>query len=424
MIGNVALDVVIGLVFVYLLYSLYATIIMEIISSSFGLRARNLCYALKRMLMDEKEYNSSFLQKFSRLITSFGQTFGKSTNLTNETLYESFFSQPSIKYLSSGGLSNKPSYLSAENFSKGIIDSLRNEDPDISLLAGIEQGIMNLPEKEPGNSETKRHLQLLLDDANHDLVKFQILLEQWYNDTMDRSTGWFKRSTQMFLLLIGFGLAIAFNVDTLSIIKRLSTDTDARSKLVEMATNFSEKNAPLINAIKAGDSTQNNQAIKIKLDSLNDIKSLLEEDIKKSQNVLASDWNISDSLYCYADTITAQIIPKDYKQARVGKFNVAVHRSIDLKILKRILPKDIQEGVVKISPLRYKFSYVFSYDHFLGYLMTALALSLGAPFWFDLLNKLVKLRGSKAVSSESDSKSGSGTSGSAVSNRVILNRAG
>src|SRR6187397_717673 len=54
MIDNVALDVVIGLVFIYLLYSLFATILMEIISSSFGLRARNLSYALRRMLMDEE----------------------------------------------------------------------------------------------------------------------------------------------------------------------------------------------------------------------------------------------------------------------------------------------------------------------------------------------------------------------------------
>ncbi|MEQ8530717.1 MAG: hypothetical protein RIB86_02625, partial [Imperialibacter sp.] len=29
-----------------------------------------------------------------------------------------------------------------------------------------------------------------------------------------------------------------------------------------------------------------------------------------------------------------------------------------------------------------------------GYLITAFAISLGAPFWFDLLNKLVKIRSS------------------------------
>jgi hypothetical protein len=129
-------------------------------------------------------------------------------------------------------------------------------------------------------------------------------------------------------------------------------------------------------------------------------------------------------LYCYADTKPKHLIPKDYKWVSLRKFNVAIHRSIDAKILKGILPKDMQEGVVKISPLRYKFSYVFSYDHFLGYLTTALALSLGAPFWFDLLSKLVKVRSSKAISSESNAKPGSSAPGSAISNRTILNRAG
>jgi len=30
--------------------------------------------------------------------------------------------------------------------------------------------------------------------------------------------------------------------------------------------------------------------------------------------------------------------------------------------------------------------------HFLGWLLTALAVSLGAPFWFDLLNKFIVVR--------------------------------
>ena len=32
---------------------------------------------------------------------------------------------------------------------------------------------------------------------------------------------------------------------------------------------------------------------------------------------------------------------------------------------------------------------------FIGYVLTMLAISLGAPFWFDLLNKLISLRSSK-----------------------------
>jgi hypothetical protein len=32
------------------------------------------------------------------------------------------------------------------------------------------------------------------------------------------------------------------------------------------------------------------------------------------------------------------------------------------------------------------------YWHWLGWLITALAVSLGAPFWFDLLNKVIVVR--------------------------------
>ena len=39
------------------------------------------------------------------------------------------------------------------------------------------------------------------------------------------------------------------------------------------------------------------------------------------------------------------------------------------------------------------FSRLFSVSFF-GFIITALAVSLGAPFWFDLLNKLVSIRGS------------------------------
>ena len=72
--------------------------------------------------------------------------------------------------------------------------------------------------------------------------------------------------------------------------------------------------------------------------------------------------------------------------------------------------------------MRYKIAYVFSWEHFWGYLLTVLALSLGAPFWFDLLNKLVRLRSAKAIAPESEGKSL--TVAATVSNREILNRQG
>ncbi|MGZ8538832.1 MAG: hypothetical protein ACXWV9_11240, partial [Flavisolibacter sp.] len=55
MFNNIALDVCIGLVFIFLLYSLLATIILELIAHILDLRARMLTKALRNMLEDRDE---------------------------------------------------------------------------------------------------------------------------------------------------------------------------------------------------------------------------------------------------------------------------------------------------------------------------------------------------------------------------------
>jgi hypothetical protein len=433
MVGNVALDVVIGLVFVYLLYSLYATVIMEIISSSLGLRARNLSYTLKRMLMDEKKYSGNFPAVRDRFLNTFMQIGGRAANLTNSNLYNAFLKQPSIKYLGNGGLNSRPSYLSAENFSRAVIDALKTDDPDISLLGRIEQGLEDLEiDLDIGTdptqlvvSETVLHIQSLLDEANNDLVKFKILLENWFNDTMDRSTGWFKRTTQMILVLVGFLLAVSFNVDTLAIIDKLSKDDDARDQLVKMAVDFSEKNGPATQTfIAAGDTSASGRSLQSRLDSLQSVKKILEDDIKNSQTILSSNWQIPNSLgYSTIKHLPSpDSVEITYQTSNAGTVYLFIHKSVDPAILTNHLSDKVENGSIKVHTMRYKMAYVFSWEHFWGYLLTVLALSLGAPFWFDLLNKLIKLRSAKAIAPESEGKSL--TVAATVSNREILNRQG
>lgn len=57
MFNNVALDIFIGLVFIYLLYSLLATIIQEMIATRLAFRAKVLEKAILRMLDDTQNDN-------------------------------------------------------------------------------------------------------------------------------------------------------------------------------------------------------------------------------------------------------------------------------------------------------------------------------------------------------------------------------
>ena len=166
MTNNVAIDVFIGIVFVFLLYSLYATIIMEIIATFLGLRARTLSYAVKRMLLDEKEikYIGRCLRKTGTLLINFS---GRSFNLKSSELFKKFYNQPSIKYLSSGSIFNKPSYLNPQNFSKALIDSLKDDSDKPGPLEKIKDSISKLTD-----GDTKKHLMSLLEDANNDILKF------------------------------------------------------------------------------------------------------------------------------------------------------------------------------------------------------------------------------------------------------------
>jgi hypothetical protein len=441
MTGNVGLDVVIGLVFVYLLYSLYATIIMEIFSSSFGLRARNLSYAIKRMLMDERRYDKYYLSNprlgkkierlfrwLSELIGTFIQPVGVAVNLKNKGLYKEFFNQPSIRTLCSGSLSNLPSYIPAETFSKALIDSIRDDDPDLSVIASVHVGLEN-KNLLPDNSETKKLIQSLLRDANNDLVKFQLLLERWYNDTMERSRGWFKRTTQIMLAAIGFSLAIAFNVDSIAIIKRLSNDKEARAQMVNLATQFNDKNAATIESVKALKDTGAVADLNRRLTSLDTIRKSLEMDINNSKNILASDWHLPNLIrgdsnkrsMIHTDSIQLAYATTKDNSANQDVFFV-VHKSIDHNLFRESLPNEIDnQNAIIVNTAYYKFWYAF--NHIWGYLLTVLAISLGAPFWFDLLNKLVKLRTSQPVGTTSE-QSNIATKVSPAAAKATLNRAG
>ncbi|UII21108.1 hypothetical protein [Fulvivirga ligni] len=64
MLGSPILEVVIGIVFIYLLFSLLSTIVNELIAASFRLRAKNLKNAIRRMLdgnQDASKLSEDFL---------------------------------------------------------------------------------------------------------------------------------------------------------------------------------------------------------------------------------------------------------------------------------------------------------------------------------------------------------------------------
>ncbi len=382
MFDSVALDVVIGLVFIYLLYSLLATVLSEIIATMLALRARNLKEAINRMLTDEQED-----KWWQRLWDSFNLMKNPKSKIVTD-----FYNHAEIKYLGSSGVFKSPSSFKAGSFSKTVMgllfgngpvnsDEIKKKLEDIVKLAGKKDEQLTEEEKKKKifEPETAEYIQGLWQEARGDIDAFKSQLEGWFDRTMIQTSEWYKRKIQIVLLILGFCMAWFFYADTFVIIKNLSTDKDARDKMVSMANAYVESNPTLSEDLAGKDSMQLTFS-KQKLDSLLAIKKQLDADMEKANNILGLGGWPPDTVWVATDlktrnkTYTPQVDPKSLSSKN----------------------KQIASGKIGFSFWE-KIAYLFRlfYHHFFGFLVTAIAISLGAPFWFDLLSKLVNIRTSK-----------------------------
>jgi hypothetical protein len=374
MFNIIVLDVVIGLVFVYLLYSMLATIIQEFLASSFSFRAKILERAINRMLEDENKFTS----RIRGVFYLFKRTGNGSDDLST-TSFE-FYNHPLIKFLGENKRSSKPGYINKGTFSKVLIDLLRGDQvkpgDNIKLLIQdaldkktISGGAVKI------SDETLSYLKSIWADAQGDVEKFKEYLENWFDETMERATGWYKKHTQVILFFIGLVIAIVFNVDTIKIVGKLQKDPKLREQIVQQADAFLKAHPDLDKELLAQKAEYDSLLKNIKpgipvADSIRKTKLKDSLDLVKYQTLTA----MRDTLLHQADSLLNN----------------------DLKKTNGLLGAGLGSYECSFCDLGCFFKSL------LGWIITALAISLGAPFWFDLLNKLMKLRNSATSSSSVD----------------------
>lgn len=376
MINSVVLNVVIDLVFIYLLYSLLITTIQEIIATRFGFRAKILQRAVFRMLEDEEKFASRFKSVY--------YLFKKAGNGgDSNTVSHEFYKHPLILFLGEGKSDAKPAYIKKETFSKVLVDLLRGKDvkPGDDAKPLIQKALDNRSTiwgNSGINDQTLSYLKSIWADADGDSEKFKKHLENWFDETMDRASGWYKKYTQVILFFVGLTVSIVFNVDTIKIVDKLEKDPKLREQLVQQADAFERSNPDLdknINTQKAAIRSLNDQLKSNNhtgVDSVSLEQSITEEAYKleKSEKLKAK----ADSMLTYATSLVNSDLNDVHHSLGLEWDTYECKSCLFLCILKSLM----------------------------GWIITALALSLGAPFWFDLLNKLMKLRGSVATPTSDD----------------------
>jgi hypothetical protein len=323
------LEIAIALAFVFFLFSLVASGITELVSALLRLRARTLESGLRELLADPATANE-------------------------------LFSHPLVARLAKGAKRKTPSYLSPRNFSLALIDTIAPPAPGSTpgsrnVLAAVRDKLNDLPE------ELRKQLYPLVEDAyavveeaEGSLARFRASVETWFDDSMQRVSGWYKRRSQLIIYIVAAVVAIGLNVDTIRIADRLWDDNALRESVVGAAIETVRQPAA------DGSQTTTDSAAPTPAEcAATDVSETEEAAAAEGGSFNEVDQAVDETQACLAQVAALQL-PIGWSAAN----------------------DDIWTDPFSLESLQ----------TLGGWLVTFFAIALGAPFWFDALSKLARLR--------------------------------
>ena len=238
-------------------------------------------------------------------------------------------------------------------------------------LDQIRVGVAALAVTQP---QLKQALETLLQGveeyATHGesaLATARVSVEKWFDDSMDRLSGWYKRRSQKLAFFIGIAVALVLNGDTVLLAQQLWRDPGLRLSLVAQAQTL-VNNQPNVSQPTLEELTQ----LQSQFNGLNipfgwvgtpialDASGKIPGTGTSAAHACTLSPNIPDDVYGFA--VVGQCYP----------ITNAPHRN------------DLTGWVLKL----------------LGLVASGMAAAQGAPFWFDLLKRIVNVRSSGANPSE------------------------
>ena len=233
MLNYPAVDVAIGLVFVFFILALVCSGINEGISSTLRWRAQDLERGLWELLRDPEqtaEQATAALEAVKKhpliapMLYRQNKIDGKARQVRTKD-----------GRLKTSSKTDFPSYIPSRTFASALLGL----DQAVVITKGVDvrTGMRKLGdsiEAIPSKS-VQDALMALLTSAQGDAVHFRHSVEQWYDDHMERVSGWYRRRIQKVLWILAFAVAIALNADTLQIAKRLWVDPTQRAAIVSQA---------------------------------------------------------------------------------------------------------------------------------------------------------------------------------------------
>jgi hypothetical protein len=197
LLGSAVLEAAIGLALIYLLFAVFCAAANEWIAAILDTRATMLHQGIVQLL------DSSAIAK-------------------------QFYSHPLIRALMKDG--EHPSYLPARAFARAVMDIATPLHAGSITFEQLEEGIKGMPD-----SGARASLLAVLQAAGQRIEDAQHAIEGWYNDGMDRVSGWYKQRTRLWTALVAAAITVAANADTIRMARDFWLEPALRSSVTMAA---------------------------------------------------------------------------------------------------------------------------------------------------------------------------------------------
>lgn len=335
--GFPILDLVAGMVFIYFMLSIISSSTVEIILTMRQLRAK-------------------MLEKWLRTIFDNPVTIGNKTI----SLGQAIMDHCATTALSGEGKSN--AYMDARNFTSALLEKITYDPANpVNIAHNLDDLIQAISDSPILSIELKRSFlgfaneardtyQTISSKAIGELQLFRNKIEHWFDTSMERVGGTLKNTyTRFWTFWTALIITGLLNADSISLVRYLYNNPTARAAIAADAYK------------EAIDSTGIKKITQLQHNRPGDSATL--EDIKA--NVTAQVNNIKEVKATLQDAIPLGWTGTSFKNSK-GELNIAL-------LISKII----------------------------GLAATVLAIMMGAPFWFDVLNKISNLRGTGKKPSES-----------------------
>ncbi len=382
------LDTIISFAVVMLLFSLQITVLVQMTVASCGLRGWNLKSGLEQLLKQIDPDSKGRAGKIAKAV------LGHPALAPTKALFGVFGRRLATA-------------LSPDEFVRVLQDLQGNPDVNprvkiddvaqsaigrlLSKFSGATPGLAGAVERIAAELDTKLAGQKqVIEDTVREVMEQKRQFTMWFDTIMDRTTDRFIRWTRWLTVVFAVILVLALNIDSERIFQQLSMSSELRGRLlasVDSTLTEAEKlqsdlkgAAPLATrAIEKLRETLKEQEAGQKLANLSVPKMFTRREGEAWLNGRIKDASLPDSVVTDYDKAFEEVTIARLKE--LGASYDSVEKTVEESQISLLLgPKHPRQNVAGLPlPTR-------------GELLSIAFLSLGAPFWFDALSKMAKLR--------------------------------